>query len=83
MSYLITANKPQGITVGHDFIARLWRDNDLQPHRRKTFKLSGDPDFEIKIIDVVGLYVDPPHGAVVLSLDEKTQVQALERTQLV
>ena len=50
-------------------------------HRQGTFKLSNDPDFETKVLDVIGLYLDPPVGAVVLSIDEKTQVQALDRTQ--
>ena len=73
----------EGIEVSHNFVADLWRDNDLQPHRTGTFKvpLSTDPDFEAKVFDVVGLYLDPPDGAVVLSFDEKTQVQALDRTQ--
>lgn len=51
------------------------------PHRQGTFKLSPDPEFAAKVMDIVGLYLDPPEGAVVLSLDEKTQVQALDRTQ--
>jgi transposase len=71
----------EGIEVSHAFIAELWRDNDLQPHREGTFKLSADPDFETKVIDVLGLYLDPPQGALVVSVDEKTQVQALDRTQ--
>jgi transposase len=53
----------------------------LQPHRQGTFKLSRDPRFADKVFDVVGLYLHPPAGAVVLSIDEKTQVQALDRTQ--
>jgi len=73
--------RAEGIDVSHNFIADLWRRHDLQPHRQGTFKLSGDPDFEAKVADVVGLYLDPPQGAVVLSFDEKTQVQALDRTQ--
>jgi len=73
----------EGIEVSHNFVADLWRDNDLQPHRIGTFKvpLSTDPDFEAKVFDVVGLYLDPPDGAIVLSFDEKTQVQALDRVQ--
>jgi transposase len=73
----------EGIDVSHNFVADLWRNNGLQPHRTGTFKvpLSTDPHFETKIFDVVGLYLDPPDGAVVLSFDEKTQVQALDRTQ--
>jgi transposase len=73
--------RAEGIAVSHDFIAQVWRDHDLQPQRQGTFKLSTDPDFEAKVADVVGLYLDPPLGAVVLSIDEKTQVQALDRTQ--
>jgi transposase len=73
--------RTDGIAVSHNFIAQVWRDHDLQPHRQGTFKLSTDPDFEAKVADVVGLYLDPPVGAVVLSIDEKTQVQALDRTQ--
>jgi transposase len=71
----------EGIRVSHNFISVLWRENGIQPHRQGTFKLSRDPDFAAKVIDVVGLYLDPPAGAVVLSVDEKTQVQALDRTQ--
>jgi transposase len=71
----------EGISVSHDFIAELWKANGLQPHRVGTFKLSTDPDFEAKVYDVVGLYLNPPEGAIVLSFDEKTQVQALDRTQ--
>lgn len=71
----------EGISVSHNFISELWRENDLKPHLQGTFKVSKDPDFAAKVTDVVGLYLDPPDGAVVLSFDEKTQVQALERTQ--
>lgn len=71
----------EGIFVSHNFVSVLWREHGLQPHRQGTFKLSGDPDFAAKVVDVVGLYLNPPEGAVVLSLDEKTQVQALDRTQ--
>ncbi len=71
----------EGVSVSHDFVAQLWREHGLQPHRQGTFKLSNDPDFAAKVADVVGLYLDPPTGAVVLSMDEKTQVQALDRTQ--
>jgi transposase len=73
--------RAEGIAVSHNFIAQVWRDHDLQPQRLGTFKLSNDPEFEAKVADVVGLYLDPPVGAVVLSIDEKTQVQALDRTQ--
>jgi len=67
--------------VSHNFIATVWRDTGLAPHREGTFKLSRDPEFAEKVADVVGLYLEPPGGAVVLSIDEKTQVQALDRTQ--
>jgi transposase len=73
--------RTEGISVSHNFIAQAWRDHDLQPQRQGTFKLSNDPDFEAKVADVVGLYLDAPVGAIVLSIDEKTQVQALDRTQ--
>jgi len=69
------------IDVSHNFISELWRENDLKPHRQGTFKISRDPEFSVKIVDIVGLYLSPPESAVVLSFDEKTQVQALERTQ--
>jgi transposase len=62
-------------------VHRVWRERGLQPHRTETFKFSTDPALETKIRDVVGLYLDPPAGAIVLSVDEKTQVQALDRTQ--
>ena len=73
--------RAEGIAVSHNVIAQVWRDHDLQPQRLGTFKLSSDPEFETKVADVVGLYLDPPVGAVVLSIDEKTPVQALDRTQ--
>jgi transposase len=62
-------------------VSRIWRAFGLQPHRHETFKLSTDPYFVGKVRDVVGLYLDPPDRAVVLSVDEKSQVQALDRTQ--
>lgn len=62
-------------------VGRIWKAHGLQPHRTKTFKLSNDPKFVEKLHDVVGLYVNPPERAVVLSVDEKSQVQALDRTQ--
>jgi transposase len=71
----------EGISVSWHYIARIWREEKLQPHRSGTFKISKDPAFAEKVADVVGLYLDPPGGAVVLSVDEKTQIQALDRTQ--
>jgi hypothetical protein len=70
-----------GISVSHSFVAALWREYSLQPQRQGTFTLSTDPDVEEKVVDVVGLYLDPPMDAVVPSIDEKTQIQALDRTQ--
>jgi transposase len=68
--------------VSASSVQRIWSHNDLKPHRVKTFKLSNDPHFEEKFWDVIGLYLDPPAKALVLCCDEKSQCQALERTQL-
>ena len=62
-------------------VHRIWQAHNLQPHRVETFKLSRDPDFVRKLRDVVGLYLNPPAKALVLSVDEKSQIQALDRTQ--
>ena len=62
-------------------VQRIWRAHGLQPHRIRTFKLSKDPQFAAKLQDIVGLYVDPPAHSLVLSVDEKSQIQALDRTQ--
>jgi len=67
--------------VSHGTVHRIWRAHALKPHRVSTFKFTTDPAAEDKIHDVVGLYLNPPTNAVVLSLDEKTQIQALSRTQ--
>ncbi len=67
--------------ISESSVRRIWRAHGLQPHRVRQFKLSNDPDFVTKLRDVVGLYVDPPAHAVVLSVDEKSQIQALDRTQ--
>ena len=67
--------------IGKDTVARIWSDHNLKPWKMEVFKLSTDPDFENKLVDVVGLYMNPPERAVVFSFDEKTQVQALDRTQ--
>jgi transposase len=69
------------VGVSHSSVHRIWQAHDLQPHRIETFKHSTDPHAEEKIFDVVGLYMNPPTNAVVLSVDEKTQIQALNRTQ--
>jgi transposase len=62
-------------------VQQVWQASDLKPHRLRTFKLSKDPLFAEKVVDVVGLYLHPPDNALVLSVDEKTQIQALNRTQ--
>ena len=62
-------------------VQRIWEAHKLQPHRIRTFKRSGDPAFADKVADIVGLYMNPPAHAVVLSIDEKSQIQALDRTQ--
>ena len=67
--------------IGKDSVARIWRDHNLKPWRTDRFKVSNDPRFEDKLVDVVGLYLNPPERAVVFSFDEKTQCQALDRTQ--
>jgi len=67
--------------VSKSRVQQLWERNDLKPHQTRTFKLSNDPHFETKFWDVIGLYLNPPHKAVVLCCDEKSQCQALERTQ--
>ena len=71
--------KAQGMSTST--VNRLWQLHKLQPHRSRTFKLSRDPKFVEKLTDVVGLYLNPPHKALVLCVDEKSQIQALDRTQ--
>src|SRR6266571_2466458 len=71
--------KAAGISLSS--VQRIWRAHGLQPHRVRQFKLSTDPHFAAKLRDIVGLYVDPPAHAIVLSVDEKSQIQALDRTQ--
>lgn len=67
--------------IGHMTVQRIWKANQLQPFRIHTFKVSNDPQFAEKVVDIVGLYLEPPEHAIVLSVDEKTQIQALDRTQ--
>ena len=67
--------------ISHGAVAKIWADHELKPWKVDTFKISNDPRFEEKLVDVVGLYLDPPDKAVVFSFDEKTQCQALDRTQ--
>lgn len=71
----------KAVDISASSVHRIWREHGLQPHRVKQFKLSTDPRFVTKLRDIVGLYVDPPAYAVVLSVDEKSQIQALDRTQ--
>jgi transposase len=90
---LTTGDKPAGSThwsrasmarkvgVSPSTVGRVWAANGLKPHRVKTFKLSNDKRFEEKLEDIVGLYLSPPEHAIVLSCDEKSQIQALDRTQ--
>ena len=76
-----TRTLAEHLGVGATTIRRVWRSNGLKPHLARTFKLSRDPRFEDKLLDVVGLYMNPPEHALVLSCDEKSQIQALNRTQ--
>jgi transposase len=69
------------IGISPSSVRRIWTRHRLQPHRVRLFKLSNDPQFAAKLKEVVGLYIDPPAHAVVLSIDEKSQIQALDRTQ--
>jgi transposase len=71
----------QAVGISASSVRRIWKAHGLQPHRVRTFKLSNDPKFAEKLKDIVGLYIDPPAHAVVLSVDEKSQIQALDRTQ--
>ena len=71
----------EDLGVPRDFVHRVWRAFGLKPHLSKSFKLSTDPHFVEKVRDVVGLYLDPPDKALVLCIDEKSQIQALDRTQ--
>ncbi|MBX3484245.1 IS630 family transposase [Phenylobacterium sp.] len=71
--------RASGVSISS--VQRIWRAFGLQPHRLETFKLSTDPDFVAKVRDVVGLYVSPPEHAIVLCVDEKSQIQALDRSQ--
>jgi transposase len=81
LSHWSTRELAERVGVSHMSVHRLWRAHALKPHRLETFKFTTDPNAEEKIRDVVGLYLNPPTNAVVLSMDEKTQIQALDRTQ--
>lgn len=90
---ITTREKPEGAThwstrtlaaklgVHSTFVSQVWRDNGLKPHLVKSFKVSNDPNFEEKLTDVVGLYMNPPENAAVFCVDEKSSIQALDRTQ--
>jgi transposase len=69
------------LNINHSYVNLVWRNAGLKPHLHKTFKLSNDPNFEEKLRDVVGLYMSPPENAVVFCVDEKSSIQALDRTQ--
>jgi len=71
----------QEMGISHTSVQRIWAEHGLKPHLVRSFKVSTDPDFVAKVVDIVGLYVDPPEKALVLSVDEKSQIQALDRTQ--
>lgn len=76
-----TRTLAEHLGMGATTIRRVWQSNGLKPHLSRSFKLSSDPRFEDKLLDVVGLYMNPPEHALVLSCDEKSQIQALNRTQ--
>ena len=69
------------VGISKSTVHRIWQAHKIQPHRVKSFKYSRDPQLAAKVVDIIGLYLHPPEGALVLSVDEKTQIQALERTQ--
>lgn len=76
-----TRTLAEELGVTQSMVHRVWKANGLKPHLVKTFKVSTDPHFEEKLRDIVGLYMNPPENALVLSVDEKTSIQALDRTQ--
>ena len=67
--------------ISHTSVQRIWAEHGLKPHLVLSFKISNDPDFVAEVEDIVGLYVDPPEKALVLSVDEMSQIQALDSTQ--
>ncbi len=81
MTHWSTREMAKVFGMGHMTVHRIWKRNSLKPHLTKTFKYSNDKLLEEKVIDVVGLYLNPPDNAFVLSVDEKSQIQALDRTQ--
>jgi len=71
----------KAVGLSHRSIQRIWAEAGLKPHLVRSFKLSNDPNFEAKVTDIIGLYLNPPDKAIVLCVDEKSQIQALDRTQ--
>ena len=80
-TYWTAAAVAAACSISVSSVHRIWRSHGLRPHQIRQFKLSNDPNFAAKVRDIVGLYVNPPEHAVVLSVDEKSQIQALDRTQ--
>jgi transposase len=80
-TYWSTRELAKRFGIGHATVNNILRERDLKPHLIKKFQFSNDPDFEKKLNDVVGLYLNPPDNAIILCVDEKSQIQALERTQ--
>ncbi len=76
-----TRSLAKELGTSHAMVQRVWKANGLKPHLAKTFKVSNDPKFAQKLVDIVGLYLDPPDHALVLCADEKSSIQALDRTQ--
>ena len=81
MTHWSTRLVAEQVGVGSTTVHRIWREHGLQPHRTRSFKYSTDPKLETKVTDVIGLYLHPPEKALVLCVDEKSQIQALDRTQ--
>jgi len=81
MTYWSARRLAKQVGVSHSTVHRIWQAYDLKPHRVKTFKFSQDPQLKEKVVDIVGLYLNPPDEALVLAVDEKSQIQAISRTQ--
>ena len=80
MAHWSTRLLARHLGISDHTVATIWREHGVQPWRAESFRFSTDPQLEAKVVDVVGLYLDPPENAVVLCVDEKSQIQALERT---
>ena len=76
-----TRSMARAVGISEASVRRIWRSHGLKPHRVESFKISHDPEFAEKLEDIVGLYLNPPEHALVLCVDEKSQIQALDRTQ--